>query len=121
VDVIAGDKTIEVRPYECNYTIALKKILSSSLNNPNNIEDFVLYCGPMVNIDFSAFPWVFTCDVGSKNQKYYLNDQEEMVALLEKLVELTRTPQLPPTPLTPSTSFHSNNNNHHRSSSRTNG
>lgn len=78
VDVVTGDKTIEVRPYNLNYTMMVKNILTRQSE-----ASFILYCGPNCRID-STCEATFPCGVGNKNQKYYLNDYEEV----EKFIQL---------------------------------
>lgn len=97
--VIMSDKSVEVRPYECNYTSVLKKILA---RHPD--YDFVLYIGEPSNIgkqfmmqkyvlittlltDFGDDRRVFDCGVGKKNQKFYLNDTGDVLRLVERLAD----------------------------------
>jgi trehalose 6-phosphate synthase/phosphatase len=77
-----GEKTIEVRPYQCNYTTVLKKLM-------NQHPDFsvLLYIGDATNLDCADDKRIITCGVGNKNQKYYLNEPEEVLALLALLAE----------------------------------
>lgn len=90
VEVVATEKSIEVRPYECTFTIAMKKILACQIPETPK-KHFLFYCGPPVNVDFTGIDTVITCDIGFKNQKYFLNDQEELVELLESLSDLTQS------------------------------
>eukprot|EP01114_Cavostelium_apophysatum_P002573 TRINITY_DN1228_c0_g1_i2.p1 TRINITY_DN1228_c0_g1~~TRINITY_DN1228_c0_g1_i2.p1 ORF type:complete len:776 (+),score=198.46 TRINITY_DN1228_c0_g1_i2:1922-4249(+) len=82
-NVVAGDKTVEVRPHECNATTMLKKLM-----NRNVDFDAMVYIGDTPNIDFNDDKRVFTCGVGHKNQKYFLNDSEEVVSFLDKMSRL---------------------------------
>lgn len=79
VDVVTGDKTIEVRPYNLNYTVMVKNILSRQTD-----ASLILYCGPNCRIE-SNCEATFPCGVGNKNQKYFLNDYEEVEKLIEQL------------------------------------
>lgn len=87
VDVVKGDKEIEVRPYELNYTRVLKTILTRQSD-----FDFVLYFGPPCKIESDRLDSIFTVGVGSKNQKYYLNDCNELAALIEEIFTYQQQP-----------------------------
>jgi trehalose 6-phosphate synthase/phosphatase len=87
VDVVKGDKEIEVRPYELNYTRILKTILTRQSD-----FDFVLYFGPPCKIESDRLDSIFTVGVGSKNQKYYLNDCNELAALIEEIFTYQQQP-----------------------------
>jgi len=81
VNVINLNKTIEVRPYECNSTTVLKKII-------HKIPDynFLLYIGEPVNIDFSeSEAAIFTCSVGQKTQKFFLQNPDEVIHIFERI------------------------------------
>jgi len=85
VNVVSGDKTIEVRPHDCNPTATMKKLL-----NKNADFDMMLYIGDPSNIDFNDDNRVFTCGIGQKSQKYYLNDSEAVIAFLDELSKLKK-------------------------------
>jgi hypothetical protein len=81
VNVVSVNKTIEVRPYECNSTTIVKKITSKFPD-----FDFMLYIGEPINIEFPPEKnAIFTVSVGSKSQKYYLHSSNEVVYLLEHI------------------------------------
>jgi len=76
--VSLGDRTLEVRPYGCNYTSVLKKLM-----NKHPEFDFLLYIGETVNIDFSHDPRVFCCSVG---RGHTLSSCEDVMRLLRTLL-----------------------------------
>ena len=81
VNVVNVNKTIEVRPYECNSNTILRKIMSKYPD-----YDMVQYIGEPVNLEVEDMSKkIYTCGVGAKNQMYYLQNPEEVVTLLEKL------------------------------------
>jgi len=81
VHVVSVNKAIEVRPYECNSTTIVKRII-----NKHSDYDFLFYVGEQINVDsFSENAAVFTCGVGQKNLKYYAQNSEEIVFLLDRL------------------------------------
>jgi len=83
VHVVSGEKTIEVRPHECNNTSTLKRLM-----NKKPDYDFLLYIGDRVNIDFPEDKAIYTCGVAQKSQKYFLPDTEEVVNFLDSLGKL---------------------------------
>jgi len=87
VNVISGEKTIEVRPHECNATSTLKKLM-----NKNPDADLLLYIGDPTNLDFSEDKNVFNVSVGQKNQKFYLQDVDDVIVTLDKLSNLGNEP-----------------------------
>ena len=79
-NVVSGDRNVEVRPHECNPTATLKKLM-----NKHSDFDLIVYIGEAPNIDFSEDHRVFTCSIGQRNQKYYLNDGDAAITFLDKL------------------------------------
>jgi len=83
-NVILGEKTVDVRPYGCNYTSVLKRIMKFHEN-----FSFMLYIGEPVNIDFSNDSRVFACGIGKMTRNFYVKNTEEVVKLLESLCRCT--------------------------------
>jgi len=83
VNVVSGDKTIEVRPHDCNPTATVKKLMKK-----NEDFDMMVYIGDATNIDFTEDKRVYSCGIGNKTQKYYLNDSEAVVSFLEEMSKL---------------------------------
>ena len=84
--MISGERSIEVRPYGCNYTTMLKRIL-----NKNSDVDFLLYIGEFPpqksEIPLGPEAKVYTVGVGNKEQgNYLISSTEDVLQLLEKLV-----------------------------------
>jgi len=78
--VIMGEKSVEVRPFESSNSNMLKKII-----NKHPDHDLVLYIGEPTNMDFSNMPQVIDCGVGRKSQEFFLPDTTEVLKFLEKL------------------------------------
>lgn len=79
--VQVSEKTLEVRPHECNSTSVIRRILKK---HPNN--DFMLYVGEATSAELSD-KHLFTCSVGKKHQKYWLNDCNEVLDIIAGLDE----------------------------------
>jgi len=82
-NVVSGEKSVEVRPHECNATSMLKKLM-----NKHTDFDIMVYIGDPSNLDFTDDRKVFNCGIGQKNQKYYFTDSEEVVSFLDKLSKI---------------------------------
>lgn len=54
--------------------------------------DLLLYIGDPTNLDFSEDRNVFNVSVGQKNQKYYLQDVDDVIVTLDRLNNLKNTP-----------------------------
>jgi hypothetical protein len=90
-NIVAGARSLEVRPHECNPTAVLKKLM-----NKYGDFEFMLYIGePTTNQDeLEKMPHVYTCSVSAKNQKYYLADHREVLSLMAAMTsngQLTST------------------------------
>lgn len=91
-NIVVGDSSLEVKPHECNVTSVLKRIISR-----HEDCEFLLYIGdsPSNQEELRKMPHVFTCGVGIKNQKYYLEEMEEAVSLLRTMMTNGETVELP--------------------------
>lgn len=77
-----ADKSLEVRPHECNPTSVFKRIMKKHSSE----LDFLLYIGEPITVDVQD-DHIFTCSVGKKNQKYWLSDSHEVLDLILELDE----------------------------------
>jgi len=94
-NVVVGEKSLEVRPHECNPTAVLKRVMKKHEN-----FDFLLYIGEATtNLEeLEQMPHVFTCSVAKKTQKYYLSDFEDVVGLMTAMAtngEQIHSPKVP--------------------------
>jgi len=78
--VVMGEKSVEVRPFESTNSNMVKKI-----TNRHAEHDLLLYIGDPTNIDFSKSGEVIDCGVGKKTQGYFLPDTTEVGKFLENL------------------------------------
>uniref|UniRef100_A0A061RG97 Trehalose 6-phosphate synthase/phosphatase n=1 Tax=Tetraselmis sp. GSL018 TaxID=582737 RepID=A0A061RG97_9CHLO len=115
VDVVAGQNTVEVKPAGSSKGQTVEGILNrlASSSSKDAALDFVLCIGDDRSDEdmFAAIESVqnlphmkaevCSCTVGQKPSKapYYLNDTQEVVSMLYKLVQLQSIPEQEPAPM----------------------